>query len=76
MTEEKKNRRTTIKSSGPSEDKTNETILEKNPSGAQKQHITNFSEIFSLGIEIQGIAIHPVTSEIWAHEHGHREVTN
>ena len=50
---------------------TNETILEKNPSGAQKQHITNFSEIFSFGHRnVQGIAIHPVTSEIWAHEHG------
>ena len=30
-----------------------------------------FSEIFSFGHRnVQGIAIHPVTSEIWAHEHG------
>ena len=50
---------------------TNETIPKKNPSEAQKQHFTKFPEIFSFGHRnVQGIAIHPVTSEIWAHEHG------
>ena len=50
---------------------TNETIPKNNPLEAQKQHFTKFSEIFSFGHRnVQGIAIHPVTSEIWAHEHG------
>ena len=50
---------------------TNETIPKKNPSEAQKQHFKKFPEIFSFGHRnVQGIAIHPVTSEIWAHEHG------
>ena len=50
---------------------TNETIPKNNPLEAQKQQFTKFSEIFSFGHRnVQGIAIHPVTSEIWAHEHG------
>ena len=50
---------------------TNGTTPKNNPSETQKQHFTNFSEIFSFGHRnVQGIAIHPVTSEIWAHEHG------
>ena len=50
---------------------TNETIPKNNPLEPQKQQFTKFSEIFSFGHRnVQGIAIHPVTSEIWAHEHG------
>ena len=50
---------------------TNETILKNNPLEAHKQQFTKFSEIFSFGHRnVQGVAIHPVTSEIWAHEHG------
>ncbi|MDA9690231.1 PQQ-dependent sugar dehydrogenase [Betaproteobacteria bacterium] len=50
---------------------TNETIPKNTPLEAQKQQFTKFSEIFSFGHRnVQGIAIHPVTSEIWAHEHG------
>ena len=50
---------------------TNETIPKNTPLKAQKQQFTKFSEIFSFGHRnVQGIAIHPVTSEIWAHEHG------
>ena len=50
---------------------TNETILKNNPLEADKQQFTKFSEIFSFGHRnVQGIAIHPATSEIWAHEHG------
>ena len=50
---------------------TNETIPKNTLIEAQKQQFTKFSEIFSFGHRnVQGIAIHPVTSEIWAHEHG------
>jgi len=50
---------------------TNGAIPKSNPLDVPQQSFAKFSEIFSYGHRnVQGIAIHPVTSEVWAHEHG------
>ena len=42
-----------------------------------RNNIYKISRNLSFGHRnVQGIAIHPVTSEIWAHEHGPQEETN